>query len=117
MPRRSWSREVIDTDDAEIGAWLAERWQLEPAIVGTVRHQYELSAVQDPQAGKLVAMCLFSEYLCALKKIRVSGNCDEPQLDPVVWAHLGLDKNALVEVLTVINDEVDNARQLLQLAA
>ncbi len=111
------SHEVIDTNDAEIGAWLAERWQMETSIVNTIRHQYDLAAAKEPQSGKLVAMCLFSEYLCALKKIRVSGNCDEPQLDPVVWSHLGLDKNSLVEVLTVINDEVDNARQLLQLAA
>jgi hypothetical protein len=42
---------------------------------------------------------------------------DEPQLDPAVWTHLGMDKTALVEVLAVINDEVENARQLLSIAA
>jgi HD-like signal output (HDOD) protein len=111
------THEVLDTNDAEIGGWLSERWQMEPAIIETVRTQYDLALAKDPQGGKMIAMCLFAEYLCALKKIRVSGSCDEPQLDPVVWGHLGLDKTSLVEVLTVINDEVDNARQLLQLAA
>ncbi len=107
------AREVIDTDDAEIGAWLAEKWELEPVIAQTIRFQYDLEKglLQGP-----VAMCLFSEYLCGLKKLRVSGECDEPNLDPGVWHHLGLDKNALVELLTRVNDEVDNARQLMAIA-
>lgn len=108
------SRHVLDTDDAEISGWLAQHWELEPMVVETLRWQYDIKkGVQMP----LVAMCLFSEYLCALKKIRVSGNCDDAALDPVVWQHLGLDKNSLVELLTRVNDEVDNARQLMSLAA
>ena len=108
-------REVMDTDDAEIGAWLMERWELDKVLVATVREQGLLSpTTKEP---KLVSMCMLSEYLCALKKIRTSGQCDEPQLDPAVWTHLGMDKTALVEVLAVINDEVENARQLLSIAA
>ncbi len=108
-------REVMDTDDAEIGAWLMERWELDKILVATVREQCLLSpTTKEP---KLVSMCMLSEYLCALKKIRTSGQCDEPQLDPAVWLHLGMDKTALVEVLAVINDEVENARQLLSIAA
>lgn len=108
-------REVMDTDDAEIGAWLMERWELDKVLVATVREQGLLSpTTKEP---KLVSMCMLSEYLCALKKIRTSGQCDEAQLDPAVWTHLGMDKTALVEVLAVINDEVENARQLLSIAA
>jgi HD-like signal output (HDOD) protein len=108
------SREVLETDDAEIGAWLCERWELEPKMVVTIRQQHVLAGATEP---KLVAMCMLSEYLCSLKKIRTSGSCDEPQLDPAIWPHLGLDKTALVEVLSVINDEVENARVLLQIAS
>lgn len=106
--------EVLDTDDAEIGAWLIEKWELEAKLIEAIRHQHNLAKTSEP---RLVAVCQLAEYLCALKKIRTSGSCDEPKLDPVVWTHLGLDKTALVEVLSVINDEVENARQLLQLAA
>lgn len=108
------SREVLDTDDAEIGGWLMEKWELEPQLVDTIRNQWNLASAKDP---RLVAMCMLSEYLCALKKIRTSGACDEPQLDASVWQHLNMDKTALVEVLSVINDEVENARQLLLIAA
>jgi HD-like signal output (HDOD) protein len=108
------AREVLDTDDAEIGGWLSGKWELEAAIADTIKNQYDLAKGRQPGP---VAMCLFSEYLCGLKKLRVSGECDEPSLDPEVWKHLGLDKNALVELLTGVNDEVDNARQLMALAA
>ena len=107
-------REVMDTDDAEIGAWLMERWELDKTLVAAVREQNVLAASKEP---KLVSMCMLSEYLCGLKKIRTSGQCDEPQLDAGVWTHLGMDKTALVEVLSVINDEVENARQLLAISA
>ena len=53
---------------------------------------------------------MFGEYLCGLKKIRFAGQCQEPQIEAEVWGHLGIDKTALVEVLSVINDEVDNAK-------
>ncbi|MBN8527010.1 MAG: HDOD domain-containing protein [Planctomycetes bacterium] len=110
------TRKVMDTDDAELCAWLMQTWNLDVDLIQAVRWQYDLTGVEGKPQSKLVAMCQFSEYLCALKKIRVSGNCDEAALDPQVWNQLGLDKTALVEVLTVVNDEVDNARQFLLLA-
>lgn len=110
------TRKVMDTDDAELCAWLMQTWNLDVDLVQAVRWQYDLAGAEGKPYAKLVAMCQFAEYLCALKKIRVSGNCDEAQLDPQVWNQLGLDKTALVEVLTVVNDEVDNARQFLLLA-
>jgi HD-like signal output (HDOD) protein len=110
------TRKVMDTDDGELCAWLMQTWNLDVDLIQAVRSQYDLDAVDGKPYARLVAMCQFAEYLCALKKIRVSGNCDEPALDPRVWTQLGLDKTALVEVLTVVNDEVDNARQFLLLA-
>lgn len=106
--------EVIDTDDAEIGGWLADCWELDPQLSTVIKEQNKLAEATEP---KLVSMCLLAEYLCGLKKIRTSGSCDEPVLDAGIWKHLGLDKNSLVDVLSVINDEVENARQLLALAS
>lgn len=106
------AREVLSTDDAEIGSWLCERWQLDPAIIEAIRNQYDLS-----HAGNqpLVSLCQFSEYLCMLKNIRVSGNYDQSSLDPSIWKHLGFSKESLTDVLNLINVEAENARRLLQL--
>lgn len=116
LPFHGASRKVMDTDDAELCAWLMQSWNLDIDLVQTVRYQYDLDGAEGKSFARMVAMCQFGEYLCGLKKIRVSGQCDEPALDPRVWGLLGLDKTALVEVLTVVNDEVDNARQFLLLA-
>jgi HD-like signal output (HDOD) protein len=114
LPVNKAARKVLTTDHAEIGAWLCRQWQLEDAIVDAVQQQNDLATAQEP---RLVAVLQFAEYLCGLKKIRFAGQCEEPILDQAVWQHLGVDKTALVEVLSVINDEVDNARTLLQLAS
>ena len=106
-------RKVLDPDHQEVAAWLCERWGLDDSMTDTIRYQDDLEECQDP---KMVSICLFSEYLCALKKIRVAGQCDEPKLSPQVWQHLGFDKTALLQAMSVVNDEVDNARRLLDLA-
>ncbi|MCX8039632.1 MAG: HDOD domain-containing protein [Planctomycetota bacterium] len=111
------TRKLLDTDDSELCAWLMQAWNLDVDLVVAVRWQYALDAVEGKPQARLVALAQFAEYLCGLKKIRVSGDCHDPVLDQRVWGLLGLDRNALVEVLTVINDEVDNARQFLALAA
>ncbi|MCS6970120.1 MAG: HDOD domain-containing protein [Planctomycetota bacterium] len=111
------TRKLLDTDDSELCAWLMQAWNLDVDLVVAARWQYDLDAVEGKPQARLVALAQFAEYLCGLKKIRVSGDCHDPVLDQRVWGLLGLDRNALVEVLTVINDEVDNARQFLALAA
>lgn len=107
------AHEVIATDEAELGAWLCEKWALERNIVDTIRNQHNIDKAED---RKLVAMCQFCEYICSLKKIRVSGSYDTPNIDPATWKDLGLDKDALMHVLSVVNNEVENARQLIQLS-
>jgi HD-like signal output (HDOD) protein len=106
------AHKVMATDHAEIGAWLCEQWELPKALSNSIRNQRDLSQASDP---KMVSVMMFAEYLCCLKKIRFAGQCEEPEIQPAVWSHLGIDKTSLVEVLSVINDEVDNAKTLLQM--
>jgi HD-like signal output (HDOD) protein len=107
------TRKVIATHHAEIGAWLVRHWDLGDEIADAVEHQF---AIDEAANARLVAISSLGEYLCALKKIRLAGQCDEAQLDPVVWQHLGLTKTDLVDALSLVNDEVDNARRLIELA-
>lgn len=106
------SHKVVATDHAEVGAWLCEQWELPEALADSIRNQRDLSKAADP---KMVSVMMFGEYLCGLKKIRFAGQCEEPEIEAAVWSHLGIDKTSLVEVLSVINDEVDNAKTLLQM--
>jgi HD-like signal output (HDOD) protein len=112
LPFHKAAHEVLATDDAEISAWLCERWGLDEILVETIAHQNLIDQAAD---ARLVAMCQFNEYLCGVKKIRVSGSCDQPTLNPTVWRHLGMSRATLVEVMSEVNDEVDNARNLLHI--
>lgn len=107
------AQEVMGRDQAQLAARLCERWEMEPAIVDTIRHQFDLGAAKDK---RLVAIIQLTEYLCSLKRIRLVGNYDELQLDDAIWNHLGLEKTALVDALAVVDSEIDSARQLLDLA-
>ena len=83
------SHKVIDTDHAEIGAWLADHWGLEEEITSAVRDQYKANCAD---GNVLVAVAQFSEYLCGLKKIRIAGDCAEPSIDPPCGTNLVLIK-------------------------
>lgn len=104
------AREVIRTDDAEIGAWLVNLWELEPLLSRIVADRYNLDGAQDPGP---VALGQFCDHLCALKAMRAPGDFHESTIDPTVWRHLGIDKTALVELVSVVNDEVEAAKALL----
>ena len=110
LPFHRAAREVIDSDDAEIGAWLCARWELEPALVCAVRDQHRLHEAEFPIP---IALGRFCEHLLALKHLRAPGDHHIPQLDPGVWVPLGLDRTALVELVSAVNDEVEKAKQLL----
>jgi HD-like signal output (HDOD) protein len=111
FPFHRAAREVLATDDAEVGAWLAGKWGLEPPIVEALRWQYDPAQAGDK---RMVAMLTFTEYVCALKNLRASGDFDRPAVDPASFQALGLDKAALMEVLSAVDAEVERARQLLK---
>lgn len=106
-------RAVLGTDHAEIGGWLCRHWRLEEQLVDVVEHQYRLEQAAEK---KLVATLAFTEHLLMLKRIRLVGDHGQEKIAPEVWQLLGLDKQALVEALSTVNDEVDRARQVLAAA-
>jgi len=111
FPFHRAAREVLAADDAEVGDWLAGKWELEPAITDALRWQYDINQSTDK---RVTAMLIFTEYVCALKNVRASGDFDRPAVDPASFQALGLDKDALVNVLAAVDAEVERARQLIQ---
>jgi HD-like signal output (HDOD) protein len=110
----SAARAVLDTDDAEIAAWLCQTWELDPDLVDAIRFQHDLEHAAAPV---MTAMGMVVDHLCALRGIRTSGSCDTPLLDPRVWRHLGLDQAALEAVKAGMNSDIAAARELLAIAA
>jgi HD-like signal output (HDOD) protein len=106
------ARRVLDTDDAEIAAWLCKNWELGDDLVMAIASQHDLENAHVPG---MTAMSMVVEHLCALRSIRTSGSCDQPVLVPAVWKHLGLDKNGFKAVIEAMNQDIAAARELLQI--
>ena len=49
-------REAIETDHAEVGAWMAERWQLPAALVHAIRFHHNAALAELPHAGVIAAV-------------------------------------------------------------
>ena len=105
------AREVIEADDAEIGAWLAEHWELHQDIVAGIRFQYD--AAQAPDRSVIAAINV-ADAICARKAIRASGDFHEITIDADDVRRLGIDKQAMIDIVNAATVEFDNARELLK---
>jgi HD-like signal output (HDOD) protein len=112
LPFHKAAYEVLSTNNAEIGAWLCERWGLDRSIVLTVRHQFSLDPAADQ---KLISLCHLCDYVCRLNQVLLPGDHDAPALDPQVWSRLGLDKSALVPIMLNAAEEKVKAADFLQI--
>jgi HD-like signal output (HDOD) protein len=107
------ARTLLETDDAEIAAWLCQTWELDTDLVNAIRFQHDLVHASQPV---MTAMGMMVDHLCALRGIRTSGSCDAPVLDAQVWHHLGLDKGSFKAVIAGMNSDIAAARELLAIA-
>ena len=108
------ARQVLETDDAEIAAWLCQTWELDTDLVNAIRFQHDLVHAAAPE---MTAMGMVVDHLCAMRGIRTSGSCDAPVLDPQVWHHLGLDKASFKAVIAGMNNDITAAKELLTIVA
>jgi HD-like signal output (HDOD) protein len=58
-------RRVIGVDHAELGAMLAQKWKLTPAVINAIRGHHDLSAC-DPQHQVLAACLSIANQMCNL---------------------------------------------------
>lgn len=97
LARCEAEREVIGTDHAELGARLAAKWKLEPALTAAIAGHHDL-AHADAEHRRLAANLCAANYLCS-----VAGYpCDEGipvRVPDDVWTVAELDNAALTAVM------------------
>lgn len=104
-------RQVLDTDHAEIGRWVAEKWGLPKDLTCAIAYHHNLEGA--PDKG-IVAVVQFADFLARLKGISASGSCDTPEIPKEVWAQLSVDKSDLPELVSTINEEIAAASSWLE---
>jgi len=104
---------TMETDHAEIGGWLCEKWGLPRDLVAGIAFHHNINEAPDKV---LVAVLQFSNYLAKVKGIAAGGSFESPSIGKDVWELLSLDASDLPELVNTINQEIEASSSWLEVA-
>jgi len=109
-------KELLGLDHGQIGALLAENWQLPRSISEVIQYHHDLSRAEINKP--LVALVSFADILCRILSAGDGGNYAPPAFNAELAQELGkwrinLDLNALQPLMLLCIDEL-NKRNLTQ---
>ncbi len=114
-------RQVMGTDHAEVGALLAERWNLPRPMHASIRHHhfFEFGPELDPEVeqdgmGALTKVINVSNLITDVL-YEEDGEERRATLDERAGEYLGLDQRQLDEILDVLPGEIESVKSLFQL--
>ncbi|MFZ5806335.1 MAG: HDOD domain-containing protein [Verrucomicrobiota bacterium] len=105
-------RELLQTDHAEIGGLLVERWQLPSNIVEAVKYQH----IPDQSQNPLASLCHLAS-ICA--HVSIGTYPSEQLMDfvyPSVLSTLGIDETSIRATLQTIQDESSRIEAFMMVA-
>jgi len=97
-------REVIDTDHAEIGGWLAKSWFLPDKLSEPIAFHHNV--VQSENHRIKTAVVHIADVLIKASGFGNSGDCYVPQIQKVAWDVLKLNDHILAEVVAELEDKL-----------
>jgi HD-like signal output (HDOD) protein len=103
-------RRLVGADHAEVGAWLAQRWNLSPAVQQVIRWHHEPEGA-GAEFQELAALCSAANYLCNFQQIGWSGD-SAPLYQQTVWDRLGLSANDVHAISEKIKSESQESELL-----
>lgn len=106
-------REMIDTDHADVGARLLERWHLPETLVQATAAHHDPAGEGD-SAAQVVYL---ADFVCNLHAVH-NGTAYRPETSAAeVWAALGIDERELPEILAEVDASLEKADAILAAAA
>jgi len=91
-------REVIGADYAEVGARLAQHWELPDKISGAIAGQHEIARCEDTRYQPLAALLQVANVVCMAAGL-ISEPEDTARIEPAAWVQTGLTNADLVRVV------------------
>ncbi len=67
-------REVIGVDHMQVGAWIAEKWQLPRAIIHAMGYHHEPGAVEEQELRVTTSLIQLSDLVCNLQELSFGTN-------------------------------------------
>jgi putative nucleotidyltransferase with HDIG domain len=102
-------RDLLATDHAEIGEWIAQSWLLPEKLIEPIafHHDVEKSSVQRAKT----AVVHIADVLVKASAFGFSGDDLVPQIQPVAWNKLGLTEELLERIIQKVEDKLVEVKQ------
>lgn len=110
--------EVIGTGHAQIGAWLAEKWNLPKIISSAILYHHNPWDSSDERLFN--AIITLSDYLCHVSDYSYSGRSSPPMLQASMWEifqkdNIPVDEPDIENLLAEFQAEFDNSETFVNL--
>ena len=101
-------RELLGTDHAEIGEWIAQTWLLPEKLTEPIacHHNVEKSIVHKLKTS----VVHLADVLVKASGFGFSGDDFVPRIQPAAWKKLGLDETLLREIVEETEDKLVDAK-------
>ena len=105
--------QVLHTTHAQVGMWLAERWQLPVYITQSMGYHH--APLECPDFPECAAAVHVADIVIRTIKIGNGGDDRVPQLDEAAWGLLGMEAEEVRDVVTDTRAELKKASAFLAL--
>jgi putative nucleotidyltransferase with HDIG domain len=102
-------RDLLATDHAEIGEWIAQTWLLPEKLIEPIafHHDVERSSAQRAKTS----VVHIADVLVKASPFGFSGDDLVPQIQPVAWNKLGMTEELLEQIVRRIEDKLVEVKQ------
>jgi putative nucleotidyltransferase with HDIG domain len=104
LSMREAERQVLDTDHAEIGAWLSKSWFLPDKLSEPIAYHHDVALSENHRIKTSVVH--IADVLIKASGFGNSGDNYVPQIQPLAWETLKLNDQLLAELVEEIEDKL-----------
>jgi putative nucleotidyltransferase with HDIG domain len=97
-------RELLGTDHAEVGAWLAKSWHLPDKLIEPIGCHHDVA--QAPTQQTKASVVHFANILIKASGFGFSGDDFVPLIQPAAWEKLGMTESVLAEIVEELEDKL-----------
>jgi len=109
-------KEIIGIDHAELGAKLAQQWQLSPELIDAIRGHHDLKKCENPDHRFTAALMGLADFICYQSGYPAHTNATAV-LDEEIWSETGISPDVMERFVAAMHDSKDSINELANMAS
>jgi putative nucleotidyltransferase with HDIG domain len=101
-------REMLGTDHAEVGGWLAKNWFLPEKLVVPITFHHAVNDAANHQVK--TAVVHFADVLIKASGFGFSGDQFVPAIQPIAWNKLAMTESLLAEIVEELEEKLVDSK-------